>query len=282
MDPSQTKQQPTKPPDDCPDPNPPYADFRVTTAVAQERARLYTADAAPIKTRFELLGGAQKRFADAKTAQSAKFQDLKQRMEHIAATLKNDLDEAERRRLDDCWSRLEGETAPPATTTDCADVDGVDCDKLPTDDARLRELETLATACTTRADAEFDALAGLPDGFEALIADLLAKATTLEQDVCATRTDLRRSYVEYLGLHQRFEALQKDWTTPPAYGCLLKVAFATLLRRHTVLICLLVESYRRAQLVLIAEEARQAKEGNLVDLVLECARPAAQSTPAAP
>jgi hypothetical protein len=274
--PQQTPQQQPpagpKPPDDCPDPHPPYAAYRVTTAVVKERARLYTADAEQVKTRFEKLAGAQKRFADAKTAQSEKFQELKQRMERIATTLKRDVSEADRTRLESCWAKLNDETAPPATTTNCTEVDGVDCDKLPDDAAKLASLETLATTCAALADSEFDTQAGLPDGLEARIAGLLTEATALEQEICASRTDLPRSYVEFLKLQKRFDALAAAWTTPATYQCRLRVAFRTLLRRHTTLICLRVENYRRAQWLLIAEEERQTKETNLVDLVLECVR----------
>src|SRR5437764_1077540 len=162
VQPNQTPQQtppqqtPPQPPTEaCPDPNPPFTRYRVRTAVAQERARLYAADTTLVIQRYDRLAGAQSRFATAKTAQSAKFDDLRQRVERIAAALDRDLDHAERDHLKSCWDRLNKETAPPATTTDCTEVDNLDCDHLPDDAARLQQLEAQATACTSLADAEF-------------------------------------------------------------------------------------------------------------------------------
>jgi hypothetical protein len=279
--PTQTPQQPPPaqqpPPDqqpnDCPDPNGPFTEYRVAAAVAAERSRLYIADAPLVQQRYDKLAGAQTRFADAKTAQRSAFDELRQRIERIAAALDRDLTAGDRQRLKNCWDQLNKETTPPTTRTDCTKIDGMKCDNLPKDAAELHSLSALAGTCVERADQEFDELANLPEALGPLVTDLLTKATKLEQDICATRSDLERSYVEYLGLQQRFAALEQVWITPTAYGCRLKVLFATLLHRHEVTICLKVEVFRQDRLTALEEEARKAKQDNLIDLVLECAQP---------
>jgi hypothetical protein len=82
---------------------------------------------------------------------------------------------------------------------------------------------------------------------------------------------MQRSYVEYLGLDQRLQDVQREWTTPTAYGCRLKASFVTLLHRHTVVICIKVAIFRLDLWAKIADDARQAKAKDLVALVLECA-----------
>jgi hypothetical protein len=273
--PNQTQQQPPapQPHDDCPDPNPDFTRYRVAAAVAAERARLYVADIPDVQQRYDRLAGAQTRFADAKTAQRTAFEELKQRVERVASALNRDLTDADRQHLKTCWDQLNQETAPPTTVTNCADVDGLDCDHLPDDDARLRSLATLADTCVQRSNTEFDDLANLPEALAPLITDLLTKATQLEQDICATRSDLPRSYIEYLGLQHSFDRLDGAWTTPTTYGCRLKLSFQILRHRHVVAICLKVERFRRDREIELKEEARKAKQANLIDLVLECARP---------
>ena len=267
--PTQQTQQP--PCDDCPDPNPPITTFHVDAAVAQERARLYTAEVAAIDPRYAKLDGAQNRFATATAAAKASFDDLKQLLERIASTLNCELTEDVRKHLKDCWEKLQKETASPVTTTECTDIDQLDCDHLPGDAVQLASLASLAITCAARSDAEFDALAALTDTLGPQVTALLTDAETLEKEVCASRSDMQRSYVEYLGLAQRFEDVQREWTTPTAYGCKLKASFVTLLHRHTVVICIKVAIFRLDQWAKMADDARQAKAKDLVALVLECA-----------
>jgi hypothetical protein len=184
-DPTEQTQKPQQPDDDCPDPNPPITTFHVDAGVAQERARLYTTDVAAVDPRYAKLDGAQNRFADATAAAKASFEDLKQRLERIASTLNCDLTEDVRKHLKDCWEKLKKETASPVTTTDCTDIDQLDCDHLPGNAAQLVSLASMADTCAAKSDVEFDALAALTDTLGPQITALLADAETLEKRFAA-------------------------------------------------------------------------------------------------
>jgi len=124
-----------------------------------------------------------------------------------------------------------------------------------------------------QADTTFDDLAGLPASLAATISGLSGRATALEQEVCGSRTDLERSYVEYLQLKRDVSGLDRNWVSPTAYGCNLKADFVTLLHRHMVSICLQVAIFRWEKRKTLEDAAKQARAKNLIDLVLECAHP---------
>jgi len=245
----------------------------VTVAVAQETSRVYVADAAIVDPKYKLLDGAQARYADAKAAQKAAFEGLQQRLKRIADTLNCVVDDDVREHLSDCWEEVLSDTISDQAVVDCEQIDQLDCDALPDDLGTLQTLIATARACATRANTAFDDLAGLPARLAPTIAGLVGKANALEQEVCGPRTDPERSFVEYLQLKHLFEALDQDWISPTAYGCRLKNAFVTLLHRHVVLICLTADVFRRNKWQELADKAKQAKTDNLIDLVLECARP---------
>ncbi|OLB76571.1 MAG: hypothetical protein AUI14_18260 [Actinobacteria bacterium 13_2_20CM_2_71_6] len=267
-------QKPTPQPDaDCPDPTAPHTKYRVDAAAAQEASTLYTADAASVDPRYQLLHGAQGKYAEAKAAQKDAYEELAQQLDRIKDSLYCSVKEADRNRLAKCWQDLLGETKSVEQNLDCSEVDGLTCDQLPQEIDRLRALASQAGACATRADNAFDRLAGLPGTLGPRIKDLGTQATALEQEVCGPRNDPRRSFVKYLRLRHEFDLLKDDWVDPARYGCKLKRYFKVLLHRHVITICLKVAVARYDKSQAFEDEAKAAKKDNLIDLVLECATP---------
>lgn len=262
--------------DDCPDPSPHHVDYQVDAAAAKKESDLYTADAAAVAKAFAALDGAQAAYAQAKEERKAAFLDLKTRLGGIQKNLACVLDDATRERLKECWEEIlnEAATTPPPQ---CAGVDTWDCGKLPAEIATLRDWMATASACVAQVDAEFDRLAGLPKTLGGRVTDLGGKAAKLEAEVCGPRTDPERSYVEYLQLAEDFRLLDQDWIDPVAYVCALRKLFVTLVKRHTLSICLQVAVLRWDKRKELEEAAKGAKVKNLVDLVLECSRQPQQS-----
>jgi len=283
MSESSTQHRPPPPPptDECPDPYGPYTDYRVAVFVAKQRSDLYAADAAVVDPRYGKLDGAQGRYATVWSAQRSAWEDLRCRLKRIVETLDRTLDEPTRRHLSDCWRRVREETDTETAPADCSEIDEIDCDDLddlvegepsPAEVATLRQQAVLAETCVAQADAAFDDLAGFPDGLAAQITALVDRATKLDQDLASAGGDQRRSYVDYLAIHRDFCRLEERLTTAARYACKLKDAFVTMLRRHRIRICIKVAVAAIDKRAEIDAEAKKAKAGHIVDLVLECAR----------
>lgn len=262
---------PCQPPVDCPDPTGPYVGHQVDVAAAKLASTLYTADAVVVDKFFAALDGAQATYAKAKEGSKAAFVELTARVGRIKDTLEHVLDQQTRDKLTACWNEVLTETGT-TPAPDCATIDALNCDKLPGEIAQLRAHVVTAAACVAQVDAEFTELADLPKTLGARVTELAGKATALEAEVCGTRTDPERRFVEYLQLQKSFDDLNDDWIDPVDYGCRLRRTFVTLVRRHTVSICLQVAVHRWDKKKELEEQARAAKAKNVVDLVLECSR----------
>jgi len=262
-----------QPKDNCPDPSGPYVDYQVDAAGAKKEDELFQADAVIVDQKDKALDGAQGKYSDAKTAQTASYKELKDRLNRITETLNCVIEEETRKRLTDCWNQVLADTEAATTPVPCDAIDQLDCGKLPGDIAQLRNLAAIAASCVSQADTTFDDLAGLPASLAATISGLSGRATALEQEVCGPRADLERSYVEYLQLKRDVSGLDRNWVSPTAYGCNLKADFVTLLHRHMVSICLQVAIFRWEKRKTLEDAAKQARAKNLIDLVLECAHP---------
>lgn len=255
----------------CPEPGPPYIDYQVDAAAAKKESDLYTADAAAVAKNFAAFDGAQDAYAKAKDASRDAFIELKATLARIKENLDRVVPEAKRTQLKTCWDKLSKETEPPQPA-DCATVDGWKCAELPKEIATLRQWATSASACAAKIDTEFDRLANLPKTLGGRVTALAGRAKKLEGDVCTSHADAEKHYVEYLQLAHESTELDQDWVEPTAFVCLLRNAFATLLKRHTLSICIQVAILRweRHQELEVAAKGERAK--NLVDLVLECSR----------
>jgi hypothetical protein len=280
-------------PDDCPDPVGPYTDYRVAVSVAKKRSDLYTADTAVIEPKYQKLKDAQARYQTAWTAQRTAWEDLKCRLKRIKETLEHAVEEGVRQHLWDCWTQVGGQTDPTAGPVNCAEIDELDCDELedlleeddrPTAEqiGRLRQQDVLAGQCVTQVDADYDTLAGFPEGLQAAITDLTSRATTLEQELAAPGNDPRRSWVVYLALNRDVQRLKHQLTTAAEYACTLKARFVHLLDTHETAICIKVVLHAIDERDRIEAADRQERAGSIVDLVLECALKAPTSESATP
>jgi hypothetical protein len=280
-------------PDDCPDPVGPYTDYRVAVSVAKKRSELYTADAAVIEPKYQKLKDAQARYQTAWTAQRTAWEDLKCRLKRIKDTLEDAVEEAVRQHLWTCWTKVGDQTDQTAGPVNCAEIDQLDCDDLvdlleqddgPTAEqiGRLRQQDVLAGQCVTQVDADYDELAGFPEGLQAAITDLTGRATTLEQEMAAAGNDPRRSWVVYLALNRDVQRLKDQLTTAAEYACALKVSFVHLLETHETAICIKFVLHAIDERARIEAADRAERAGSIVDLVLECALKAPTSGYAAP
>ena len=266
--------------DDCPDPFGPYADYRVAVSVAEEKASLYTADAALLDPEYKKLDGAQGRYETDWAAQKNAWEDLKCRLKRIAETLDHTLDGKTRQQLSDCWNKISRETDAATAPTNCTEIDNLSCDKIENllkagpsadDVTKLRQQAILADTCVAQSDVAFDELAGFPEAMAAQVTALTTRVTKLDQDLAAPTSDPRRSYVQYLDIHRAFCQFEGQLTTAAKYACKLKAAFVALLKTHRTAICLKAAIHAIDKRAEIEAEAKTAKAGTLVDLVLECA-----------
>jgi hypothetical protein len=272
--------------DKCPDPFGPYTRYRINAEIAKKREALFTADATAMATRYDRLAGAQQKYADAWAGQKKAWADLACQVERIRDNLQCALDQATRTTLECCWYSLSQQTAQATQPADCKDVAKVDCQKL-LDDVTKLEPDKLAEAlaswrrqaahaqtCVSQADKAFDDLADFPEQLPNLIADLKAKADKIDEALAKPGNDAQRSYVEYLALHHAFCELWRKLITAAAYTCQLKLYFVNLLGTHQAWICLQVAIHGAEQREGFEDDAKKAKAENLIDLVIECARPA--------
>jgi hypothetical protein len=269
-------------PDDCPDPVGPYTDYRVAVSVAKTRSDLYAADTAVIEPKYQKLKDAQGRYQTAWAAQRTAWEDLKCLLKRIKETLEQAVEEGVRQHLWNCWTEVGAQTDQTAGPVNCAEIDELDCDELedlleeddgPTAEqiGRLRQQAVLAGLCVTQVDADYDALAGFPEGLQAAITGLTGRATALEQELTAPGSDPRRSWVVYLALNRDVQRLKDQLTTAAQYACNLKALFVRLLDRHQTAICIKVVLHAIDERAKIKAADRQELAGNVVDLVLECA-----------
>ena len=128
----------------------------------------------------------------------------------------------------------------------------------------------MAARCVTRYDSEFDELAGFPESLSTKITELTTAATKIEDDLAAS--DSERAYVEWLAFSVDYDEVN-PWfiKTPAEYASELKRRFVVLLKTHIKWICLQVAVHAYEEKEKLEKEAREASEGSLVDLVLECA-----------
>jgi hypothetical protein len=259
--------EPTKS-DDCPDPTKLYNEYRVTVSAAAKRSELYTADKTKIDEKYGKLGDAQKRFTEAIQQQKKAWEDLKCQHERIAKAIK--LSAEDRKQLEECWKTAVSEADDATKPKNCDSIP--ECKKLPNTIAELRDKEDLAEKCVEWYDEKFDKLAEFPEKLSEKITGLTTTATTLEDDLASPNSDMKRIFVEWLAFDREFGKVKRWFTmTGAQYACELKRRFRLLLETRKKWICLQVAIHRWEEEQKLRDEAMKAKEGKLVDLVLECA-----------